>query len=138
MTNVSDKKLIPKVHQLKFRAACSAASLKLGDYTQWVRWRAPTERNKKNNKGQKDKHTRTAARDARYALVQFWRAWPLARSFAWTSRSAWFSGPVPSPRTHPMGAALVASASGIAELAVPASKGRGPTSPSPDGGALAS
>ena len=31
---------------------------------------------------------------------------------------------MPPPRTHPMGAALVASVSGIAELAVPASSGR--------------
>ena len=66
-----------------------------------------------------------AARDARCALVQFWIASPSARSFVWTSRSAWFSGPVPPPRTHPMGAALVPSASGIVELAVPVSKGRG-------------
>ena len=66
-----------------------------------------------------------AARDARCALVQFWIASLSARSFVWTSRSAWFSGPVPPPRTHPMGMALVASASGIVELAVPVSKGRG-------------
>ena len=32
---------------MEFWAACSAAGPKLGDYTQWVRWRAPTERNKK-------------------------------------------------------------------------------------------
>ena len=31
---------------MEFRAACSAAGPKLGDYTQWVRWRAPTEKNK--------------------------------------------------------------------------------------------
>ena len=40
--------------QLKFRTACSAAGPKLGDYTQWVRWRAPIEKNKKN-KNQKKK-----------------------------------------------------------------------------------
>ena len=73
----------------------------------------------------KKKHTRTAVRDARCALVQFWRASPSARSFAWTSRSAWFSGPVSPPHTHPTGTTLVASASGMAELAVPISKGRG-------------
>ena len=123
--------------KLKFRTACSAADPKLRDYTQWVCWRAPTERNKKN-KGPKKRHTRTAARDARNALVQLWRASPSARSFAWTSRSARFSGPVPPPRTHPTGAALVASASGAAELAVPASRGGVPKSPSLDGGSLAS
>ena len=31
---------------MKFQAACSAAGPELGDYTQWVRWRAPTEKNK--------------------------------------------------------------------------------------------
>ena len=66
-----------------------------------------------------------AARDARCALVQFWMASFLARSFVWKSRSAWFSGPVLPPRTYPMGAALIASASRIAELAVPVSRGRG-------------
>ena len=39
---------------MEFRAACLAAGPKLGDYTQWVRWRAPTEKNKKN-KNQKKK-----------------------------------------------------------------------------------
>ena len=66
-----------------------------------------------------------AARDARCALVQFWMESLSGRSFIWTSRSAWFSGPVPPPRTHPMGAALIALASGILELVVPVSKGRG-------------
>ena len=32
--------------QREFRTACSAAGPELGDYTQWVRWRAPTEKNK--------------------------------------------------------------------------------------------
>ena len=36
---------------MEFRAACSAAVPKLGDYTQWVRWRAPTEKNK-NQEGE--------------------------------------------------------------------------------------
>src|SRR4051812_7184191 len=71
------------------------------------------------------KHTRTAARDARCAFVQSWMASPSARSFAWTSRSAWFSGPVPPPRAHPTGAKLITSASGAAELAAPVSRGRG-------------
>ena len=86
---------------------------------------ARPHREEQENKNQRKKHTRMAARDARNALVQLWRVSPSAQSFAWTSRSARFSGPVPPPRTHPMGAALVASASGIAELAVPASRGRG-------------
>ena len=32
---------------MEFQAACSAAGPKLGDYTQWVRWRAPIVNNKK-------------------------------------------------------------------------------------------
>ena len=36
--------------QMEFRAACSAAGPKLGDYTQWVRWRAPTEKNERRDK----------------------------------------------------------------------------------------
>ena len=36
-----------------------------------------------------------------------------------------FKGPVPPPRTHPVGAALVASASGVDELAAAVSYGRG-------------
>ena len=99
---------------------------------------ARPHREEQEKQGSKKKHTRTAARDARNALVQLWRVSPSARSFAWTSRSARFSGPVPPPRTHPTGAALVASASGAAELAVPASRGGVPKSPSPDDGALAS
>ena len=39
---------------MEFRAAYSAVDPKLGDYTQWVHWRAPTEKNKKN-KNQKKK-----------------------------------------------------------------------------------
>src|SRR3954467_4218646 len=76
-------------------------------------------------KQRQKKHTRTAARDARCALVQFWRASLLARIFAWTSGSAWFSGPVPPPPTHPTGAVLITSTSGAAELAAPVSRGRG-------------
>ena len=37
--------------QREFRTAYSAASPKLGDYTQWVRWRAPTEKSK-NQEGE--------------------------------------------------------------------------------------
>ena len=36
-----------------FREACSAAGPKLGDYTQWVRWRAPTEKSKEKTKSNK-------------------------------------------------------------------------------------
>src|SRR3954466_1510816 len=56
-------------------------------------------------KQKQKKHTRTAARDARCALVQFWRASLSARSFAWTSRSAWFSGGGAAPPTPPARAA---------------------------------
>ena len=38
---------------MEFRAACSAVGPKLGDYTQWVRWRAPIERNKKTKTKEK-------------------------------------------------------------------------------------
>ena len=38
---------------MEFRAACSAAGPKLRVYTQWVRWRAPTERNKKTRTEEK-------------------------------------------------------------------------------------
>ena len=86
---------------------------------------ARPHREEQGNKDQRKKHTQTAARDARYALVQFWSASPSSQSFTWTYKSAWFSGPVLPPRTHPMGAALVALASGIVELAAPVSKGRG-------------
>src|SRR3954468_13169894 len=109
---------------MEFLAACSAAGPELEDYTQWVRWRAPTEKNKKTETKKKTL-TRVAARYARCALVQLWMASPSARSLAWTSRSAWFSGPVPPPRTHPTGAALTTLTSGTAELAAPVSKGRG-------------
>ena len=37
--------------QREFRTACSAAGPELGDYTQWVRWRAPIEKNK-NQEGE--------------------------------------------------------------------------------------
>src|SRR3954469_7402156 len=73
-----------------------------------------------------------AVRDARCALVQFWMASPSARSLVWTSKSAWFNWPVPPPRTHPVGAALIASASGIVELATPVSKGGGADAASQD------
>ena len=63
-TKVSTQKFI----KLEFRAACSAAYPELGAYTQWVRWRAPTKKNKEAK--QKERmHTRMAVRDARYALV---------------------------------------------------------------------
>ena len=69
--------------------------------------------------------TQMAVRDARYALVHSLMASPSARSLAWTSKSAWFNRPVPPPRTHPVGAALVALVSGIVELVAPVSRGRG-------------
>ena len=57
----------------KFRAACSAAGPELGGYTQWVRWRAPTEdckkqkQEKKEEKGrcQTPRHLAGCARPAR-------------------------------------------------------------------------
>ena len=45
-----ETKLVFGTRQREFRTACSAADPELGDYTQWVRWRAPTEKNK-NQKG---------------------------------------------------------------------------------------
>ena len=36
--------------KIKFRPACSAAGPELGDYTQWVRLRAPTKRSKGSSK----------------------------------------------------------------------------------------
>ena len=40
---------------MKFQAASSAAGPELGDYTQWVRWRAPTEKDR-NLKKKKETH----------------------------------------------------------------------------------
>ena len=42
---------------MEFRTACSAAGPKLGDYTQWVRWRAPTEKNKKNKNQKRETYS---------------------------------------------------------------------------------
>ena len=49
---------------MEFQAACSAAGPKHGDYTQWVRWRAPTEETK-IKKQKTGRLTRMAARVAR-------------------------------------------------------------------------
>ena len=69
--------------------------------------------------------TRMATRDARYALVHSLMASPSARSLALMSKSARFNGRIPPPRTHPVGADLDTSVSGIEELATPVSRGRG-------------
>ena len=66
-----------------------------------------------------------AVHDARYALVHSLMASPSAQSLAWTSKSARFNGPIPPPHTHPLGAVLDTSVSGIVELAASVSRGRG-------------
>ena len=55
---------------MEFRAACSAAGPKLGDYTQWVRWRAPTKKNeKKQSQRRKVYPDRCARRQMRPGAV---------------------------------------------------------------------
>src|SRR4051812_956940 len=122
---------------MEFRAACSAADPGLGDYTQWVRWRAPIEKNKKTETREKTL-TRMAARDARCTLVRSgWRrpqlaVWPgrpeapgsacLCRLLAptqWARRS--------SPRRL-----------GLSSWRHRSPRGVVPKSPSQDGGALVS
>ena len=63
-----EEKIALGARQVKFQAACSAAGPKLGGYTQWVRWRAPTEKYK-NQRRRNKKDTRMAARESKNALL---------------------------------------------------------------------
>ena len=108
---------------MEFRAACLEAGPKLGDYTQWVRWRAPTERNKKTKTKEKAYPDGCPRRQVR--LGAFLDGVALGSQLHLDIQKRLVQRPCAASPHPPMGAALVASASGIVELAVPASKGCG-------------
>ena len=108
---------------MKFRAPCSAAGPKLGDYSQWVRRRAPTEKSKEKqsqNKAYPDGRSRCQMR-----LGAVLEGVTLGSQLRLDVQKRLVQRAVPPPRTHPTGAALVASASGMAELAATVSSWRG-------------
>ena len=77
------------------------------------------------SKEESKSHTRTAARVITNAFMHSERAAASALKSAWTSYAALIKVLDPPPRTHFVGAALVASASGADELAFPISIGLG-------------
>ena len=112
--------------KIKFRPAGSAAGPKLGDYTQWVRWHAPTERNKnKKKKRTKEKAYPDGCSRRQVCLGTILDHVTLSSQLRVDVQKRLVQRPCAASPHPPMGAALVASASGIAELAVPVSRGRG-------------
>ena len=101
---------------MEFWAAYSAASPKLGDYTQRVRWRAHTERNKKTRT--KEKTYPDGCPRCQVRLGAVLEGVALSSKLHLDVQKRLVQRPYAASSHHPMGAALVALASGIAELAV--------------------